>query len=343
MSESGTATDGIGVGTGEQTDSVKFISGYLEKTNSKIYVTPESREAAFREFIQAYQDENSTPRQREDALTSILNNVYFLFAHILKGKGLDADQFDDGMQNMALAVIEALDKFDLSRGTRFTSYLSGYFRNAIDCTIRDISVVVVPKQVRRRTAKMRTEAREAEESLFMCADSDDSEGEDNYPPISGNGNDSDNCEELTGSFAGSEESSESVETQETYSARPTTLGYNYHCSYIDDSYAGLGGMPSSEDLEDKLTQRQLINLLQVAVDNNAAGLTEKELTVLKYRTEIFGAPQQTLQEVSDLFATRNWRGTKEYIHQLQKKAMLKLQKFFAEYDPNLNILVADKR
>jgi len=89
--------------------------------------------------------------------------TYFLIPHSIKESYPIASHiFNDAMQNMSFAMLQAIEKFDPTKGYTFVNYLAGYFKGAIARTFRDTNVISVPtgrrKLLKERQKYIRTES-----------------------------------------------------------------------------------------------------------------------------------------------------------------------------------------
>lgn len=306
----------VSVQSVDHMNGIKFVSKYLSHTDIPLHSSTALRESALLQWAQEYQDPHSPPHVQARALEGIIYNTFFLYAHVLKNRGFAADQFDDGLQNMTICVIEALPNFDLSRSTKLTSYLACYFREAVDRTVRESSVVRVPKQVRRQNAqrlrKMRSEGLFPSEPEIRDPELESFQGETT----------TEIDEELRHSQTGSTDAPEVPNDL----AIIGPSGAQRHPGVFGD----INALPqvADFDVEKIVAHRQLVHFLEKAMTTDAAGLNEREKKVIAHRWGIFGAPKHTLQEISEQFKVFGWRGTKEWVHQLQLRATKKLHAYF---------------
>ncbi len=59
-------------------------------------------------------------------------------------------------------------------------------------------------------------------------------------------------------------------------------------------------------------------------------LNEKEM-VISCRFGVFGTGQATLEKVAELFHSRGWRASKEWIFQLERKALAKIRAYLQQW------------
>lgn len=125
--------------------AVRTISNYL--SSSCKWMTMEDRSDLIQDMLCRYHSYRATEEAKTHCIEQIIYNLFFLLPHVLSSKGIPADCFDDAIQNMVVNIIKAIDKYDIYRGTKFTSYLVGYFKDALSTTFRDTHVVRAPAYI----------------------------------------------------------------------------------------------------------------------------------------------------------------------------------------------------
>lgn len=120
--------------------TVRLMSNYIKANVHEV----DNREELVHDLLYRYHAWRATERAKEYCVEQILLHLYFLLPHILASKKIPPDFFDDALQNMSLSVMKAIDKFDPRRGTKFTAYLVGYFKDALSTTFKDNNVVKAP-------------------------------------------------------------------------------------------------------------------------------------------------------------------------------------------------------
>ncbi len=93
----------------------------------------------------------------------IFFRTYFLLPHAIKESyPVTSHVFNDAIQNMSFSVLQAIEKFDPTKGYTFVSYLVGYFKGAFAKTFRDTNVISVPtgrmKILKERQKYVKTES-----------------------------------------------------------------------------------------------------------------------------------------------------------------------------------------
>jgi len=82
------------------------------------------------------------------------------------------------------------------------------------------------------------------------------------------------------------------------------------------------------DSEVELLKNEQVHLLAYFLTPDCSILTPREKVVIRHRFGVFGQAKLTLQEVAYQFRARGWNATKEWIHQLEKRALQKIQEEF---------------
>ncbi len=107
-----------------------------------------------------------------------------------------------------------------------------------------------------------------------------------------------------------------------------------HLATFDAMHYTQTSMNSETDyaIENSLAKKDILSRLEYLVSAKSPILNERECTVMILRYGLFSAPQLTLEKIADLFHARGWKGTKEWIFQLEKKALKKLKRYFLRND-----------
>lgn len=294
----------VGISPGD-TDTVKFISRYLSSSNIPIYFG-EFRDNAIRDWLLEYHSSDTPPERKIFCRDCILLNVYFLFPYLLRTHyTMRASLFEDALQNMVISVLTAIDRFDVSRGSKFTSYIPGYLKEAIEAALINDGVVRIPRHIRKETAEALAQPLTEEDLLEDDSEASGDEEQDVQGCASA---ESDTEEELTGSSK----------------AAAWTMNPNGD-DVLEMECLNSGETPALDDLVDR---RRVIQMLEFLLSPDCTVLNEKEKVVITYRFGVFGTPKLTLTQVSDLFRSFGWNGTMEWVFQLQRKSLEKVRVFF---------------
>lgn len=90
------------------------------------------------------------PQEKAWVREQIYLYVFFLLPYaVRKGYSMRAQIFSDAMQNMSVAVLQAIEMYKPGLGYKFSNYLIGYFRGGITKTVRE-SVVVTAAPARKK-------------------------------------------------------------------------------------------------------------------------------------------------------------------------------------------------
>lgn len=206
-----------------------------------------------------------------------------------RNRGLD---FDDLLQEGTAGLVVAADKFDYSRGNKFSTYSTWWIRQAITRAIydkgRNIRIPVhmmanlnkLNSAIYQLRTKLNREPRISEIAYFM-------------------------------------EKSEK-EVLELYSYRNDTISINTHVGDEDDTELEHFIPDGSKLIEDEATSSvERNNLIQML---KAAKLSNREIEVLLFRFELKDMDEKaTLQVLGDKFGV-----TRERIRQIENKAFIKL-------------------
>jgi len=90
------------------------------------------------------------------------------------------------------------------------------------------------------------------------------------------------------------------------------------------------GTTNIDALEYMLTGEK-VHLLGHILSHEHTLLSDKEKLVIKHRYGVFGHEKLTGEKVADQFKTRGWPASKEWVCQLEKRALSKIKKHFATH------------
>lgn len=281
-----------GAHRGAPVDAVQFISQGIEMSGVPMYSGNRDkriRAKKIQEWLCEYHADGTPPARRKELKDRIVMNTWFLLPFILSSKRFPAALFEDALQNMVIEIIKAIDNFKPELGHKFTSYISGYLKNAVSLSARDNSVVRVPASA-RRTAQVQTTS------------------------LGKSHGDAGGCTITSGS--GDVYDEENVGQDRALPRHTSVQG-------AEQEYAAQMGI--SAGLEESVMHLEVMGLLEQALSEDASLLTKKERLVITYRFGIFGAPRLTLEDVAHIFHGQGWNATKEWIYQIEQKAKKKLR------------------
>jgi DNA-directed RNA polymerase sigma subunit (sigma70/sigma32) len=133
-------------------DTVQFVSAHLEDEYQYDSARSAERDAKIIEWLTAYHtDASLTEAERLDLRNRVIMNTWYLLPSILKKRNFPSTLFEDTLQNMVINLMTAIEKFDVTRGSKFSSYISGYMLDAISTSARDEAVVCQPASIRKQS------------------------------------------------------------------------------------------------------------------------------------------------------------------------------------------------
>lgn len=297
-------------------DTVKMMNRFIQHSDIPRYTVPAERDEAVHNWLTEIHTKGTTEATKLYLKECVLVNIYFRMVYVLSERRFSQALFEDALQNMVACAWVAMDNFDPSRGTKFTNYLIGYMREAIDISMRSESIIHVPKQSRRNSMQA---------ALAYYDAVDDAVDND-------------------GDYEGSDAHQTNPHTH-----HQNAYGPHYHECHIEPDYVpddigtdmvftppvdptrvtpNVQVTNNTYTTEDRVYQLQLRQQLDLALFSETNLLSPQELDVIKYRTGVFDSPQCTLEEIAERFRANGMRATKEWVHQLEKRAIAKLQRFF---------------
>ena len=136
----------------EEMDTVRLISRHVKALQSMKNADKRPYDAALskkqraekvQEYLLEYHSGTLTADEKKFVKDAIVLNVWFLFPHVLQSRHFKRQRFDEILQGMVISILQAIEKFDPSRGTKFTSYIPGYLQSAITKSNVDFKEKVV--------------------------------------------------------------------------------------------------------------------------------------------------------------------------------------------------------
>ena len=325
-------------------DSVQFVSKHITSMPSSV------REKLIKSCLDEFHQEDTSEERKKELSDTIVMQTWLLFPYILSRKHFQAGVFEEALQNMVISTMKAIDKFDVDRGSKFTSYITGYLKDALSISLKSTYVVVSPASVRRKQLEELCE-REKEALLNQLDPSSEEMSEQTQTVGSssintGNGGD-DETHEVNRKSGLGEISSDFQ---------------NYSGMYIDEmDYSNISEYVNDAPIEGELYKRELTDLLVEVLDvqsnqDDLRGmdeedeytrkkriaknkdeicnlLTYKEKLVIIYRygfTRAAETAQLTLEEIATMFNANGWPASKAWIYQIEQRAKEKLKKYLIE-------------
>ena len=150
-------------GTEKTSDSVRAVSAYAalrREHQAKACKYSKHLDKTVEQLLFSYHYESKDDEELHKWLKEeIFLKTFFLLPSVLKKSYyINVNIFNDAVQNMAVNVLVAIEKFRPEAGCTFVNYLGCYFLDAVTRTFKSTNIVAVPSARRR----MMKEAMKAE-------------------------------------------------------------------------------------------------------------------------------------------------------------------------------------
>ena len=302
---------------------INYVSNYRKRLFKSRYQnqnSPDSYQVAIKEMLWEYNDAKCTEDRKKELRLDILMHLFFLFLDYLKKNyHLKEDLFNDAFQNMNVNTLQAIDLFKPEFGVPFTSYLVGYFRNAVSKTLR--SCYMMPKASLRQVV--------IEPSLPLDKENDHSP---NIVPLAdderkGAGLTVADEKCLRSSDCSDEDFGHTFEDPLRCS-RKTLQDLQIWVDSVGLDIERVCVMEQNDDVDERIHAAQLLNWLEHALSEKSGVLTADERFVVTYHYGLFGAKQMKYAEIARI-RRLNGRGSAcSRISQINTAALRKLRDFF---------------
>lgn len=309
------------------TDSCEFYSRYIKTIKYKgvalrEYITDKDIVAeSLHDWLTEYAVVGISEACKKELRTKVLGNTFYLILHEIKSWNLIGNIFEEAVQNACIAVVGAMDQFDLSRNVKFTTFLiqCHVIKTAIRNTIEDNSVVRIPSGVRKRTA---TKAK----ALLLIGEEPDTVpfGSHIVSLDTGEAPPTEDLVEETDD-AGEDDDGETLDETETQ-------GSFAGSQYIEDvDYTRYGDKSEQYDVDNQVFVKQVKKMCELALCTDMAGLTENEKVTLKHKHGLLNAPVLRNKEIVGVLRAQGTDVSEPRICQYNKNGMAKMKRFLRSY------------
>ena len=282
-------------------DSVQYIAKHLEHSDLPIFTNSKVRDTHITEWLSAYHSVGVSSQTKKYYRDCIILNLWYLFPYVLAKHRFKTNVFDDILQNLVLIVMKAIDKFDTTRGTKFSSYISGYIQNAISSSIRSNMIVRLPAVHRAPLV------------MYLRRNSPQDDPDPNI--------DIDTQSDLE---------EEAPNTQTRCQSINLDSDITLHDIKTDIVKKNLPDGLSEKGTEECLIEKEYLQILRKAVSEEGV-LTVKERLVLNFRYGLTSNETKTLDEIAAIFRANGARATKVWIYYIEERAKQKIREYFKTY------------
>lgn len=275
-------------------DTVNFVNSKQWGVEDPAHRNWQERSAHVQDLMEQYKIAVAHSEDTAFLKESVLREVYFLFPNILQRQSIPKELFDESMQNMVLETFRAMDRFDLSFGVPFAVYLRKYLKAAIAEAKQESKVIKTPATVRQNTLnRLSAQAEEAKDTETAL------KAYSRYA-------------ELTPSY---------VHTDEAHETNADAF-YEKCATEFNER----------QSVDNKMMSAELIDVLEYVLDEKSNVLSTRERLTIMHRYGIFNVEKMTLDEVARRFERYGWKGSAEWVFQLEKRALKKIHRVYKFLD-----------
>ena len=276
------------------------------------------------ELIACYKYNNNDEREKAFILETIYLKVFFYFPSFLGKRRyrLNGILYDEALQNISMHILDAINRFDPSRGYPFLAYAYGDITAAMSQTFQEYNTIRLPQgskaskhrnYFREEDTGMQSEGNDASEDSRDSRDSRDSEvvGVDDFvmDPEVGMSSVIDNPEKAMNSDISTDAVLSSKTIMFTDSDRVTVIDYD-------------------TDLHNK----QLVEWLEEALSEEAGVLTEEERRIVILHNGLFGNTPMVYDEIALQRKALGRGSSRSRISQIHTRAISKLKTWFYDME-----------
>lgn len=128
---------------------------HIKTSNASLYCSnQEERNKAIDDAVTEYHSSDATEDMKDTCRSIIVYNLYFLLLKVMEKYKFPQFLFDDAIQNSVCEILVALDKVDLSKKTKFSSYIQYYLKAAACTTAASIASIKTPYCARKKTMSL---------------------------------------------------------------------------------------------------------------------------------------------------------------------------------------------
>ena len=294
---------------------ISKINTYIKSRKKHLADSPlfkKYNEMKIEDLIACYKDEQCDDAERKFILETIYLKVFFYFPSFLSKKRyrLNIRLYDESLQNMSLHILDAINRFDPSRGYPFIAYAYGDITAAMAQTFQEYNTIRLPQG--SRASKARNFFREEDEH----ASQDENGGEnvvcvDDFvlDPETGLASVSENPETVINSDISTDTVLSSKTIMFTDSDRMVVVDYD-------------------NDLHNK----QLVEWLGEALSEESGVLTEEERRIVILHNGLFGNKPMVYDDIALMRKEGGKGSSRSRISQIHTRAIEKLRNWFSDME-----------
>lgn len=133
-----------------QDNTLEFVTSYLGHSDIPIIHDKHMRDSQIMAWLQEYHaypkdDVTASTHERKKFLRDcVILNTFFLLPYVLSKKQLPINIFEDVIQTIIINLLRAIENYNPSTNSKFSSYITGYIKDGIKITLHKEQFIYMP-------------------------------------------------------------------------------------------------------------------------------------------------------------------------------------------------------
>lgn len=260
------------------------------------------------ELIREYKREDISDQDKKWLLEQIYLKMFYFFPYTITQHHyfLTAAMFDEAIQNISVALLNAIKRFNPNLGYKFAAYFFGDLKSSMRKTFRDSNLVKLPS-INTQCTYFKEEDAVENDSLIPVS------GHEHEDPIDSLIKEQEEKGDLHNDVV---EENHDINADRVLVSKSTKF---------NDSYSS-----SEYDFDAELYKKQLSEWLEEAISKESGVLTDDERMVVILHNGLFGNKPMIYKDIAKLRKKKGRGSARSRISQIHTQALEKIKKWFME-------------